>query len=231
MGTGSAPKSLIPTVQPQTQVLAHLCRLMGIWTPSKSCLTQCSEPKRFNFSITHWPLRLPKHVGHEHRSMWHPAKWQLCFLMGTYRDMWQWLPSHRTRRRELGKRSWGNEINEITLLKPLVTKLIASSWLIPSTQTTSFSPMGSERKALNLGDMWSIFCNSSGRKGLRSIWLLTVWMGIRELPQHTRGMGGTNDRFHFTFQSYWGLLDARCHAQSWRPLHIHFHIHFLVWMD
>ena len=56
------------------------------------------------------------------------------------------------------------------MLKPLVTKLIASSWLIPSTQATSFSPMGSERKALSLGDMWSMSsCNSSGGRGIRRL--------------------------------------------------------------
>lgn len=64
-----------------------------------------------------------------------------------------------------------NRKRGITLLKPLVTKLIASLRVgSRSTQATSFSPMGSERKALSLGDMWSMSYNSrvGGRRRLEN---------------------------------------------------------------
>lgn len=61
-----------------------------------------------------------------------------------------------------GKEGLGRK-SRITLLNPLVTKLMASSRPIPSTQQTSFSPMGSERKARSRGDTGSMSCNGRGR--------------------------------------------------------------------
>lgn len=55
--------------------------------------------------------------------MWRPAKWQLCSLMaGTCGSSCHLAGLEEEKLEKEGK--------GITLLKPLVTKLIASSWLI-----------------------------------------------------------------------------------------------------
>lgn len=86
---------------------------------------------------------------------------------------------------------------------------MASSRLIPSTQATSFSPMGSERKALSLGDICSIFCNGGGRTGLGGGWLLTVRGDTGGLL--CRGMRATDGRLPSTTQYLLGTL--RCQGQ------------------